>query len=62
MALIMAVIVGKNNRVEEGKRSTIFFGLNWRMAIIEMDVIEGFYCIPLCIIEMNFLHRNINLL
>ena len=22
-----------------------FFGLNWRMAVIEVDVIEGFYCI-----------------
>ena len=46
MALITAVIEGGNNRVKEVKRSGILFGgLNWRMAVIEVDVIEELYCI-----------------
>ena len=37
----------ENNRFKEGKRKIgdLLFGLNWRMAVIEVDVVEEFYCI-----------------
>ena len=58
----MALICGSNrgNKITEFKTEKdlgVIFGLHWQMAVIEVDVIEGFYCttIHTC---LSYIHLN----